>query len=65
MAAEFRVDPTGRINQANIVENVLSPKLRDLSLHLKAILPGLVKEEEISEVSAAADKGRRHPGDDR
>ncbi|HET6250707.1 MAG TPA: helicase C-terminal domain-containing protein [Tepidisphaeraceae bacterium] len=46
----------GRINQANIVDNILSPKLRDLSLHLKAMLPGLVKEEEISEVSAAADK---------
>ncbi|HWE02589.1 MAG TPA: helicase C-terminal domain-containing protein [Tepidisphaeraceae bacterium] len=46
----------GRIDRPNIVENVLSPVLRDLSLHLKAMLPELTKEEELSEVSAAAEK---------
>ncbi|MDB5173131.1 MAG: hypothetical protein JWN51_1904 [Phycisphaerales bacterium] len=46
----------GRIHQANIVENTLSPKLRDLALHMKAMLAGLEKEEEISEVSSAAEK---------
>lgn len=46
----------GRIGQANIVENDLSPKLRDLALHLKAMLPAMTKEEDISEVSSAAEK---------
>ncbi|MDB5357905.1 MAG: helicase c2 [Phycisphaerales bacterium] len=46
----------GRIHNANIVENTLSPKLRDLALHMKAMLPGLEKEEEVSEVSSAAEK---------
>lgn len=46
----------GRIREANAVENSLSPKLRDLSLHLKAMLPNLQQEEEIAEVSATAEK---------
>ncbi len=46
----------GRIREANIVENILSPKLRDLSLHMKAMLPALKNEEEISELTAAATK---------
>jgi ATP-dependent DNA helicase DinG len=46
----------GRIREAHVVPNLLSPKLRDLSLHLKAMLPELQKEEEISELSATADK---------
>jgi ATP-dependent DNA helicase DinG len=46
----------GRIHEANIVQNTLSPKLRDLALHMKAMLPGLEKEEEISEVSSGAEK---------
>jgi ATP-dependent DNA helicase DinG len=46
----------GRIREPHIVQNVLTPKLRDLSLHLRAMLPKLEKEEEISEISATADK---------
>jgi Rad3-related DNA helicase/REP element-mobilizing transposase RayT len=46
----------GRIAEANFVQNDLSPKLRDLSLHLKEMLPGLTEEEEISELSNHADK---------
>ena len=46
----------GRINQPDIVPNDVSPKLRDLSLHLKAMLPSLTKEEEISEIASASDK---------
>ena len=46
----------GRIREPNFVENLLSPKLRDLSLHLKAMLTKLTQEEEIAEISATADK---------
>jgi Rad3-related DNA helicase/REP element-mobilizing transposase RayT len=46
----------GRINQKDIVPNDVTPKLRDLSLHMKAMLPGLKQEEEISELSSAAEK---------
>jgi ATP-dependent DNA helicase DinG len=38
------------------VENDLSPKFHDLTLHLKALLATLQNEEEISEISAQADK---------
>ncbi|HEX4796143.1 MAG TPA: helicase C-terminal domain-containing protein [Humisphaera sp.] len=46
----------GRIQQANFVENTLSPKLRALSLHLKAMLVGMEDEEEMSEISSHAEK---------
>lgn len=46
----------GRIDRPHIVENDLSPKLRDLSLHLKAILPTLKEDAEISEISSNAEK---------
>jgi Rad3-related DNA helicase/REP element-mobilizing transposase RayT len=46
----------GRVHDKDIVENDLSPKLRDLNLHLKAMLPSLENEEEISELSSQADK---------
>src|SRR3954468_20114318 len=44
----------GRIQQANWVENDLSPALRDLAKHLKAMLTNLKKDEEISEISSHA-----------
>jgi Rad3-related DNA helicase/REP element-mobilizing transposase RayT len=47
---------TGRVRDKEIVENDLSPKLRDLSLHLKAMLTRVTKEEEVSELTAAATK---------
>jgi ATP-dependent DNA helicase DinG len=46
----------GRIREPHFVANTLTLKLRDLSLHLRAMLPSLQKEEEISEISATADK---------
>jgi ATP-dependent DNA helicase DinG len=47
---------TGRVREKEIVENDLSPKLRDLSLHLKAMLTQVENEEELSELTAAATK---------
>jgi ATP-dependent DNA helicase DinG len=46
----------GRVREANVVENTLSPKLRDLSLHMKAMLTDVKNEEEISELTAASTK---------
>jgi Rad3-related DNA helicase/REP element-mobilizing transposase RayT len=44
----------GRIREPNWVENDLSPTLRNLSKHLKAMLAKVDDEEEISELSAQA-----------
>ena len=46
----------GRIREPNAVENLLTPKLRDLALHLKAMLMQLKNDEEIAEISATAEK---------
>jgi ATP-dependent DNA helicase DinG len=46
----------GRVHQANFVENLLSPKLRDLSLHLKSMMPSLKNDEDVSEIGSQADK---------
>lgn len=46
----------GRVNRANWVENDLSPKLRDLALHLKAMLAEIKNEEEQAELSAHVEK---------
>jgi Rad3-related DNA helicase/REP element-mobilizing transposase RayT len=46
----------GRVREADVVENTLSPKLRDLSLHMKAMLTSVKNEEEMSELTAAATK---------
>jgi ATP-dependent DNA helicase DinG len=46
----------GRVHEAGIVENNLSPLLHKLSLHLKAALATLQSQEEISELSAMAEK---------
>jgi ATP-dependent DNA helicase DinG len=46
----------GRVHEANVVENDLSPKLRDLAKHLKAMMTILQNEEEISEIGALSDK---------
>lgn len=46
----------GRVYQPQWVENDVSPKLRDLALHLKAMLPELRADEEIAEITAMADK---------
>ena len=46
----------GRIHQPNIVQNDLTPKLRDLSLHVKALLIDNDNEEEVSELTSRADR---------
>ncbi|HSV14286.1 MAG TPA: helicase C-terminal domain-containing protein, partial [Tepidisphaeraceae bacterium] len=46
----------GRVRDKEIIENDLTPKLRDLSLHIKAMLTHIEPEEEISELTAAAAK---------
>jgi ATP-dependent DNA helicase DinG len=48
----------GRIRQGNIVENSVSPRLHDLSLHLKEMLPKLEAEEEVSELNSQAAKAQ-------
>jgi ATP-dependent DNA helicase DinG len=46
----------GRVHEAGIVENDLSPKLHDLTLHLKQILPMLKQDEEMSELTSIIGK---------
>jgi ATP-dependent DNA helicase DinG len=46
----------GRVHEAQVVENDLSPKLRDLSKHLKAMMAKLANEEEISELGSLSEK---------
>jgi ATP-dependent DNA helicase DinG len=46
----------GRVHEANVVPNDLSPKLRDLGKHLKEMMTKLKDEEEISEVGAMSEK---------
>jgi ATP-dependent DNA helicase DinG len=46
----------GRIREPDFVTNDLSPKLRDLSLHIKAMLPGIKKDEDMSELTSVAEK---------
>ncbi|HEX3355545.1 MAG TPA: helicase C-terminal domain-containing protein [Tepidisphaeraceae bacterium] len=48
--------PNGRVREANIVRNELSPKLRDLALHIKAMGTQVTQEEELSELLATAEK---------
>jgi ATP-dependent DNA helicase DinG len=42
----------GRIREADVVENALTPKLRELGTHLTDIVPTLKAEEEISELGS-------------
>jgi Rad3-related DNA helicase/REP element-mobilizing transposase RayT len=46
----------GRIHEKKIVENDISPGLKDLHKHLKAMLTSIQDEEEISELSSTAEK---------
>ena len=46
----------GRIRAARFVENDVSPKLMELTKHLKAMLPDIKSDEELSELSSLADK---------
>jgi ATP-dependent DNA helicase DinG len=46
----------GRVRESGFVENNLSPSLNELATRLKAMLPQLQSEEEISELNAMATK---------
>jgi ATP-dependent DNA helicase DinG len=46
----------GRVHEPAIVDNRLTPALRQLSLQIKSVLPGLENQEEISELQAMAEK---------
>ena len=46
----------GRIHEKNIVENDITPKLKDLQKHLRSMLAATQDEEEISELTSTADK---------
>jgi ATP-dependent DNA helicase DinG len=46
----------GRVHEPMVVPNDLSPKLRDLGMHLKEMMTKLKQEEEISEVGSMAEK---------
>ncbi len=48
--------PNGRVREANVVRNDLSPKLRDLALHIKAMGMQVTQEEELSELLSTAEK---------
>lgn len=46
----------GRVQQPHVVENDLSPKLMDLSKHLKMLMVTLKAEDELSEIGSMAEK---------
>ena len=46
----------GRLHEKGIVENDLSPKLKDLAKHIKAMLVDLENEAEVSELTSIAGK---------
>jgi len=46
----------GRIRAAHFVDNDLSPVLRDLSLHIKAMLVDIENDEDVVELTSQADK---------
>ena len=46
----------GRIHEPAAVQNDVSPKLRQLSLHIKTVLASVEEPEEISELNAMAEK---------
>ncbi len=46
----------GRMTDPRVVDDELSPKLRDLALHLKAMLPELKTDEDLSEMTSAIAK---------
>lgn len=46
----------GRVHEAGIIQNDLTPALRELSLRLKGVLTNLENQEEISELNAVAEK---------
>ncbi len=50
----------GRIGAPGIVANDLTPKLDELATRIKAMLPGVKNEQDVSELTSAAEKVRNH-----
>jgi len=49
--------PNGRVNEPGWVENDVSPKLRELALHVKAMVAGMAEnQEDASELASIADR---------
>jgi ATP-dependent DNA helicase DinG len=48
--------PNGRVHEPNFAQNDVSPKLRDLALHLKEMMTGIDDEEEVAEIGSLSDK---------
>ncbi|HEY7090385.1 MAG TPA: DEAD/DEAH box helicase, partial [Tepidisphaeraceae bacterium] len=46
----------GRVQEANVVQNTLSPKLRDLGKHLKEMMTKIEDEGELSEIGSMSEK---------
>src|SRR5438105_6790255 len=46
----------GRVRDANFVPNDVSPKLRDLALHLKAMMTEIKDDEDLSEIGSQSEK---------
>ncbi len=53
---ETRGRSNGRVREPTGIENDLSPKLHELVANLKAMLPGIKNEEEISELTSNIEK---------
>ena len=52
----------GRVREANFVENDVSAKLRDLSLHLKSMMTEVNDDEDVSEIGSQAEKASTAAG---
>src|SRR5690606_14292668 len=46
----------GRIHESRFVENDVSPKLRDLAIHLKEMMAGVEDDEELAEIGSLTEK---------
>lgn len=55
---ESRGRSNGRVQEKNIVENILSPKFEELAKHMSAMLTQTKDPEEMSEITSLAEKVR-------
>jgi ATP-dependent DNA helicase DinG len=52
----------GRVRDANFVDNDVSPKLRELALHLKAMMTEVKQDEDVSEIGSQSEKATTAAG---
>src|SRR4051794_29299440 len=52
----------GRVREANFVQNDVSAKLRDLALHLKAMMTEVKADEDVSEIGSQSEKATTAAG---